>query len=256
MKRFPFMLSILTCLSMTLATGCQESAGNSTAEIQSDTQQPEHNIVYSYSSTADLAKVAYNLDELVEASDFIAEVRVKETSSFVAGDTIMINTKITPEIIKTYKGEYNGNSLIIGGGYMNCKEYAMSVDASDMPKNPVDISKFTKDELENGEVYFNWLNNYIPEKDDTIIYFGYENDDGDYNVTYSYQGVFLCKNNNVSNQALCINEHDFTEPLVKDLSSTFSKTSEISTFSSRTVESKEVLSIPENEFTAKLESFK
>lgn len=228
--------------------------GNEEEISQAETAMSiEHNVIHSYSVAADIAKIADTLEELIADSDFIAEVKVKGVSSSFENDSILINTEITPEIIKTYKGEYNGNLLILCGGYMNYKEYANSSNIINTLGKPIDTSKFTEEELENGEIYFDWFNTYIPEVGDTLVYFGKEMDTGDYYITNSYQGLFRCDGDKVSNQAFSINNSGYTESIAEDLNKKFSKSAKISKFHSQVVEEKDVLSISKKDFVSKID---
>lgn len=256
MKRLSLFLSALGCLSLILSSGCENNTKTAKTESSQgeNVQSIEHNVINSLSADAELVKTAQSFEELADASDFIAEVKITDTSSFVPEGTIKICTEMTPEIIKTYKGEYNGNSLIITGGYMNCREYAMSEEFFSMPKNPMDVSKFTEEELETGEIYFNWLNNYIPDPGDTLIFFGCEATDGNYYVTYDYQGIFLGENDTISNQALVMNDNSgYTEPLVKDLMQKFIN-SETTRLKSISDEPLTVLHISKNAFVDEIEN--
>lgn len=197
---------ILACV---ITTGCAEKPVMTSREER---------VVYTAAAEADFAEIADSLYELIEASDLVAEVKILETEAFLKADQSVVFTRMTPEVTELFKGEYNGEKLVMGGGYISCGEYSEAgfFDAAGM-----NIA-FTEDELENGLVYYDWCNNYVPEAGDTIIFFGTLNENGEYEVTYSYQGIFLCEGKHVSCQALSVGRDGWTEPLASELLERFS----------------------------------
>lgn len=208
MNNRAFMQILSLPVICALITGCASSEENQSCSVSR-----EDRIVHTISANADFAEFAYTLDELKNASDFIAEVKIVETEAFLKDEQSVIFTEMTPEVIKIYKGEYNGESLVMGGGYMDCLQYA---DAEFFRAADINM-EYTDEELENGLVYYDWCNNYVPEVGDNLIFFGVLDDDGNYAVTYSYQGIFLCEGENVSCQALSVERDGWTEPLAEDL---------------------------------------
>lgn len=250
-----FTAGLLIC-SLLLSAGC---GSDSTADISDSqaVQKAEHNVVNVAKSYADYAELADTLEELISESDFIAEVKVTDTSSYIWPDTDMIYTLLTPEVINVYKGTYNNELLNVGGGYMNYKEYANSPEVIKDFGRALDTSQYTEEELKTAEIYYDLCGNYIPEVGDKLIYFGIRDRNGDtdnYFITYTFQGLFLCNGDSVSNHGLEINgSGGFTEPLAKDLMQKFSGT-QTSSLQSELSETLTVLNIPKNELVTVLEN--
>lgn len=250
-----FTAGLLIC-SLLLSAGC---SSDSTADVNDSqtVQKAEHNVVSSAKSYADYVKLADTLEELISESDFIAEVKVTDTSSYIWPDTDMIYTLLTPEVINVYKGTYNNELLNVGGGYMNYKEYANSPEVIKDFGHALDTSQYTEEELKTAEFYYDKCGNYIPEVGDTLIYFGIRDRNGDtenYFITYTFQGLFLCDGDSVSNQALEINgSGGFTEPLAKDLMQKFSS-AQTASLQDELSETLTVLNIPKSDFINELEN--
>ena len=250
------IISSIICSLLILASGCgdNQTTDNNTSKAEVLT---EHNVVSFAKTEADIAKCAYTLEELYNASDFVAEVKITDTSSFIWPDTDMIYTNLTPEIINIYKGSFNNELLTVSGGYMNYKKYANSPEIIKEFGHALDTSEYSEKELETAEIYYDLYGNYIPEIGDKLIFFGIRdrnNETENYYVTYSNQGIFLCDNNGtISNQALLVDDNGFTEPLAKDLTKLFNNT-EKHKQKNMLNETSTVLNIPKSEFINEINS--
>lgn len=208
MKKLKLIASILACTI--ICSGCS----NVSAEQESSkSENPRDNVVMVNKVEPDMVECAYSLEELYNKADFIAEVEVKSAETKLFGS--IEYTLITPEITTLYKGSYNGEILKLRGGYMKFDEYATGI------KESIGIN-LSDDEKNNGYIYINWCNNYIPEENDKILFFGNTDErevfEGMYSKTYGSQGLFLIdeENNTLINHSLCINQ-TFAEPLAQDL---------------------------------------
>lgn len=221
-SKTPFFAIGLTafCVAMSL-TACNDTAtSDSTSAIDKTVTSAHSNIVGYARSEVDMEETANTLQELVDASDFIAEIQVKNISSSVNPDSDCIYTSLTPEIVEIYKGTYQNEFLTLGGGYMNYQEYIASpvFQEEDMITPAIDTSGYTAEELETAEYYYDWCNNYVPAIGDTLLFFGHQGNNGNYYVTYDYQSLFLYEGDAATNQALIVEDNSgWQEPLVTDL---------------------------------------
>lgn len=209
-QKHTIILTSVLCIS--LLSGC----GNATATDSKSSAEKE-GVVLTASSEADFTELASTLDELIASSDFIAKVKVTETSAYVYPETDMIDTLITPEILEIYKGSYNGEKLELCGGYMSYKDYySAPVFQGEDAWHTFDASAYTEEELETAQVYWDWCNSYVPVADDTIIFFGNLLDTGNYYLTNGYQGLFRLNGDSWTNQAIA-NDDSYQDPLADDL---------------------------------------
>lgn len=265
MKKLSLILCTVACLLPVTSAGCVKETDNSTTVskgIQTSITEQEavkpvkHNVVKTSVHEVDMPKIAYSLKEVIEYSDFIAKVKVIDTSSYVPESGLEVDTMVTPEIVQVYKGEYNGNPLHICGGFIKLKDYISgnnsNPDAEILPDTMTKSSLYTEEELEE-EIYDNFINNYIPDPGDTLIYFGEESKvEPCYAVAYNYQGIFLCEDGVVENQALELSSNGYCEPLVKDMAEMFSS-AQIVDQTREFCSNKECMKIPEHDFIVKLE---
>ncbi len=235
-----------------LLTGCGNAAAdsgeNSTAEKNS-----HDNVIYLAKAEADYAHVAKSMDELVSDSDWIAEIRVTDVSSCVFEGTDEIHTLITPEVIQTYYGSYDGGTLEVYGGYMNYKAY---MDEAFMSKyDTFDVGDISEEKLETGEIYYNACNSHIPEKGETLLFFGRQKEDGSgYVVTNNYQGLFLCDGDTLTNPALIVEDASgWQEPLVEDILGQCSQANIIAPLS-EACDQAQILSLSRTEFLDKIKA--
>lgn len=255
-KKIIFIYTIATSAILML-NGCNDNnSSNSAVEKTTKNQSVKHNVVKVIESSGDMYKSAKTFEELVDDSEFIAEVKITETTSSISTMGNMIYTNLTPEIITLYKGTYSGEKLSMYGGYMNVKEYYSSDISKAALKDNSSQTDCSEKELESQEIYQNWFNSYIPDVGDTAIFFGNLAKDGTYRITYEYQGMFKCEGNDVSNQALVINDKSgFTENLVKDLQEEVSSAKIVEKdikFSNQ----KKVLSLAKEDFIEKIKCVK
>lgn len=263
MKKLSLILCAVTCLLTVTATSCSKETDNSaaisessqTSTVEHDATPVKHNVVKVTQHAVDMPKCAYTLKELIEYSDFIAKVKVIDTSSYVPEGGLEVDTMVTPEISEVYKGEYNGNPLYISGGFIKLKEYISgnksNPDADILPDIMTKESLYSEEELEE-EIYDNFINNYIPDPGDTLIYFGEESKTKPcYAAAYTYQGVFLCEDGIVENQALESRSKGYCEPLVEDMAEMFSG-AQIVDQTREFCSNEECMKIPEDDFIAKL----
>lgn len=198
------MVILLAGVLTLSCSGCSEKDESSVSSAS------DKNIVLRIESDADFSEVAYTLEQLYETSDFIAEVKVKETEPNYHGTTIL-RTDLTTEIINVYKGEYNGETLVSYGADMKISEY--------MKSNSINTEEYTEEELENGYVHYDWMHCYVPEPGDTLIFFGEKlRDDNCFYTAFTYQGVFKCDGDNATIHSLAYQWQDgWMEPIVHDL---------------------------------------
>ncbi|MGN0621850.1 MAG: hypothetical protein ACI4I9_08275 [Porcipelethomonas sp.] len=243
-RRICALTCALACSLSLFSAGC----GSDSSEKSTTADSGHKNVVGTIRTVcADLVHCSFTLEELIADSDFIAEIKVAETSQFVYPGTEQIITRITPEITEVYKGEYNGGGLNVNGGYMDYYEYMSYPDAI----SPAGTSECTEEELETAEVFYSWLDCYVPAEGETVVYFGRLGNDGEYNVTNSYQGIFRLEGENLTNQALEVNVNNWTEPLAEDLSENI-EGAQIIDYTEKTTSHTEVVSVPRSAFAEKL----
>lgn len=211
MKKYNYFLTALVVSLLTLS-----ACGNTNEKKETDSSL-EKGLVLTAASEADFDETANSIDDLTDASDFVAEVKVTRTDAYVYPDTDMIYTIITPEILTLYKGSYQGENLHLCGGHMSYAEYYSAPIFQEENWHTFDTSAYTKDELKQAQVYWNWCNNYVPSEGDTLLFFGIRDENGDYQMTYSYQGMFRLEGDRWTNQALIVNKNGWQEPLAADL---------------------------------------
>lgn len=231
-KCYSVFLAFAFCLP--LLSACADS----TVE---ESNSSKKGLVLTATTHADFDELAYTLGELEEESDFIAEIKVTETSTYVYPDTDSIHTLLTPEIVEIYKGSYNNEKLDLCGGYMNYADYySAPIFQEEEEWNTFNTSAYTEEELTTAQVYWDFCNNYVPEVGDTLIFFGKRDANGNYYVTNDYQGMFRLDGDNWTNQALIVNDNDWQEPLVTDL---------LSLSGAETVESDEIVTFTRDGIT-------
>ncbi len=210
MKKYLF---VILFVSLMLNAGCSAKSVNNK---NSDASSNEKNVVLSIDTEADRIELAHSFEELCNKSDFIAEVKITESSAYFADDgSDRVFTEMIPEIIEIYKGEYNGEKLGTCGGFMEYNEFVKQRNVSE--------ENLTEEECEPGYVYYNWLDNKIPEEGDTIIFFGtYSEETNQFMNTYSNQGIYFCEGENVMIYSLeCYDDGSWKEPLLVDLEEKF-----------------------------------
>lgn len=206
MKRIAFFVLPIT-ITTALLLGCSNNT----------TQSARKGIVFNASSQADFNELASTLNDLENKSIFIAKVSVEEAHSYVYPNSDDIYTQITPNVLEIYKGSYNNEKLELYGGEMLYTDYYNALSDEDKEMNSFDTSKYSQNEIDSARVYWNFCNLYVPQVGDTLLYFGVRSDDGNYYVSYDYQGVFLLQDGNYVNQALIVDQNNWQEPLVTDL---------------------------------------
>ena len=205
-----------TAIALLMASLMCWTAGCSQTEQKSTSDSPVDNIVLTVGAEADQLKMAFSLDELYSDADLVVKAKITESyPTFHSDGSGRVFTHMIPEIITIYKGDYNNQELVTCGGIMELSKYSESGNA------PID--DYTEGELETGYVYYNWLNNYIPQEDDEIIFFGKYSDQSDsFRNLYSYQGIYLCNEGNVTIKSLEYQPGDgWIEPLAHDLIDNF-----------------------------------
>lgn len=204
-------IALILCSSLLFCAGCSQ------ASAEEKMASPEKNIIDTVEITCvEMIEVAQSFEELCNKSDFIAEVKITEASPYFTNDgSDRVFTEMTPEIIEIYKGEYNGEKLGTCGGLMKYTDYTKRRRISD--------DALTEEERENGYVYYNWLNNKIPEVGDTVIFFGtYSEDNNQFMNTYGYQGIYFCEGEKVTSYSLNYQWQDgWKENLILDYEENF-----------------------------------
>ncbi len=201
-------IALFAAAVLLVCTGCSDSE----KKAEKPQVSPERNIVLTVDTSADVLKCAHSLEELSADSDFIAKVKITEsTAKFLDDGSQRVATEMQPEVIEIYKGEYNGEKLSTVGGIVKITEYS--------EVKSISRSEYSDEEWKNGYVEYNWMNNYIPQVGDEIIFFGrYSQDDGLICNMYEYQGIFLCDGENATIKSLeYLENDDWYEKLGQDL---------------------------------------
>lgn len=241
------------CLPLSLLlTACGGTEAAEQAEVTTDGADVQHNVIFTAKSMPDYAHIAGSVAELAEDSDFIAEIKVKNIASYVYPHSDEIHTQVTPEIIQLYKGSYQDQPLDVYGGYMDYTDYVDQAFSSQY--DTLHVDGLTEEELQSGEVYYNLCNCHIPEIGDTLLFFGTISEDGSQiAVTNTYQGLFLCDGDTLTNPALIVeNSSGWQEPLVQDILQQCSDVT-IAAPANTACDQSKVLSMPQNIFTACLQ---
>ena len=225
MKRNNYIL-ITSTLCLSILSGCVGQAASTeqpangwreghtihaTADQTASTEQPANGVIMTIPSPkVEFVDSADSLDELIAASDLIAEITVAETDFRISSTSKQIYTKITPEIKKVYKGSFEDAVLELTGGYADYTTYTDAVSYE------LD-SEHTEGERKSALVYADWCNTYIPTVGDTLLFFGKYTNDDTYTLTNGYQGMFRLEGDRWTNQALIIDDKGWQEPLATDL---------------------------------------
>lgn len=231
---FERKLIILLCVLMSVSfSGCADEAGNVEKKDNNATMKVENNvdnvkkaenakiadisgreIAFEVVTNCDYNKLAMNFSELVSASDLIVKVKVQDTRAFI-NDEGMIQTEISPKILETYKGIYDGQKLYVNGGEMLYEEYS----GNEIVKKLVAGHENPNADEENTSKYVrqNVDNQYIFYPGDEYIFFASRREDnGLFFSQYAYQGTFKVSNGVVENIAVT------GEPLQENISEIFS----------------------------------
>ncbi|MDD6449050.1 MAG: hypothetical protein PUF78_04950 [Lachnospiraceae bacterium] len=191
----------VTSVSATAAEKSDKPISLSTGRASStvmDSEDPNREYAMELDTDSDYNKLAMNLSQLVSDSDLIVKIKVKAVKSFV-NDNGMIQTEVTPEVLKTLKGNYDGQKMYVNGGEMLYSEYTAneiiqkSLAGHEDPSGNA-AQKYVKQTVDN---------QYILTPGEEYIFFAQKRaDSGLYFSTYAYQGTFKLTNGKVENQAI------------------------------------------------------
>ena len=200
-KRIALILSAAAMLSL-----CSCGSKGSSSDSQGETRNM---VVRSMTHEASRIKHATSIQQLRDDADIIIEAEVTGVRSECFEDSGSIRTYLDVDVINEYKGSYDGSELYFFGGRVPADEY--------VPNKDVNFT-LTDEERKNGLVEDNWFNIGIPEKGDTIIFFGKE-EDGRYYALYDMQGLFECSGDEVRITSLEVQSDGQPEPLAQELHS-------------------------------------
>ena len=206
MKRNCFTIIFVLALMSFFSCGAEKSEPEEGTTLEN---KGEKNIVLALKNEAELEKCAYTFEELRDNVDFIAEADIVEAIPVIYEGLPYVNTELTPEIIDIYKGEYNGEKLVLIGGVISNKEYSVIAENNNI--------SFTDEELDTGYVSDEWFDMDYPEAGDKVIFFGNYSDDGRIYAAYDYQGLFTVDDGSVSISSLTADETGWYEDIAHDL---------------------------------------
>jgi hypothetical protein len=137
---------LITVLLISLMSSCKNDLSNNEINIENKEniikedeiikdykyilEPPEEG--FNFNSIIEFSYIPQSLDELCKSADVICEIKIKETKTkiikhnedFGDGPSGSIVTIAVPEILKTYKGEYNkGFKILVEGGTVSYEEY-------------------------------------------------------------------------------------------------------------------------------------
>ena len=199
MKKLDYFLTAAV-LSIAVLSGCSAGAntGNSTVQNENSISQAEASdtqegkVITDY-AIVEYAELADTLKTLTDSADWIAKVEVTAVTASSDGTY----TEITPNVLETYQGSYDGQTLCVHDCIMPYADAPASQESSGD---------------EAAMYHYDHAGNYIPQTGDVLLFFGTEKD-GSYWEQYSYQGMFLLRDGGYVNQALGCD----SDPLAEDL---------------------------------------
>ena len=132
MKKRAVIIALIAAVMCMPAAGCQntDSAAN-TAEQQVILVQGE----------ALWAESANTFDELYAASDLVMEITVADTEAVYVIDSV--ETLITPEVVKVWKGDWQGEQLFVFGGDISAQDFKNTASENDR----VHLSGYSEEQL-------------------------------------------------------------------------------------------------------------
>lgn len=210
MKHRQIAIAIVLALFSCGLTACSDFT-----ESTADAPQ-EKNVVLSISNEADFVGRADSFEELIAFADVIVEGTVTHYEGSMAYRENCVYSTMQIEPIAVYKGEYNNETLASCGGEINLKQYMEGLTNNHPMKN----NRYTADELENGIVEFQWVNNFTPQVGDRILFFGsYGTNENILYHTSDHQGMFFCDDTTVYTTIYDIarTENDWTDPIAEEL---------------------------------------
>ena len=145
----------------------------------------------------DFVYASPNFKKLYDDSDLIIQLTASEIK-YSAADGGLIKTSFIPKIKETYKGKYDGSSIVSMGGILDYDEYI---------KNDPDKGKANKSFTSSKEttppkkVQLIFANVYIVHNGDTFIAFC-KKLGSHYVITNGFQGLFKVDGNKIQNRAL------------------------------------------------------
>lgn len=167
----------------------------------------------------DTGATVYTFDELYNNSKIVMEFTVKEATPVVS-ESGSLDTLITPEDVKLFKGQYNGEKIKTMGGVMKYDEYMAYPQVAKMfelrqdpnAKNQDTSNKYFRSESMLEPIY---------TKGDRVLVFlkdHYTGEQGLLQLSHFYQSSFLVNGNVVENRIIA-KEHG--EPLFAALNKEF-----------------------------------
>ena len=251
MKKLDFFLTAAV-LSIAVLSGCSAgtNTGNSTMQNESSISQTEASGTQEGKVITDCAIVEYvqlanTLQALTESADWIAKVQVQSVSAAPSSTY----TRITPEVLETYRGDYAGQTLCL-------TDCVLPYPDTPAYKN-TDCREYGDD---TAMYYYDHAGNYLPQEGDILLFFGTLRDDNYWEVN-DYQGMFLLQDGKYSNLALGYGKELLADDLktlsgaeVTEIPETFSRTENgyTYTFQNRNAQT---VSVPEQVLIDAIQAF-
>lgn len=192
------------CVIVALAvfSGCRDNSQAQNPQLSSqqsvsETAKNDSN-VYHIKTLCDWARASENLQTLFSNSDFVARVKVQSIESFALEKGAGIRTNFIPQIITSFKGNYDGSPIESLGGTVSYAEYCKK-DPDFLTKKSFDSSPEAKVDPSEVEQMVEGI--YLVHPGDEFIVFCTKVQDG-YIITNSYEGLFKIVGNKIENAAL------------------------------------------------------
>lgn len=241
MKQWNYILTAAV-LCIAILSGC--AAGENANSSTTQTDMPEGKVVLDCAEV-EYVQLANTLQALTESADWIAKVQVQSVSAAPSSTY----TRITPEVLETYRGDYAGQTLCL-------TDCVLPYPDTPAYKN-TDCREYGDD---TAMYYYDHAGNYLPQEGDILLFFGTLRDDNYWEVN-DYQGMFLLQDGKYSNLALGYGKELLADDLktlsgaeVTEIPETFSRTENgyTYTFQNRNAQT---VSVPEQVLIDAIQAF-
>lgn len=242
------VICLVLCILIISLCGCDNEKSNDismsnsslTNVVDNITQAKNNNpVALTITTNCDYNKLAMSLKQLYEDSDIVCEITIKNVIPYINENGTIVS-KITPEIVAIYKGEYNYESFYSYGGRMNYSEYINNEIIQKKLEGKMESS--ISDEYLNQDVMQVFDDGYVYSVGEQFIFFGITNkEEGGYRQIYGYQGSFKIEGEQISNKAL-----KSDELIYKDINKQLKKNTDNSN----------MLKFDKNEFVNIIKSYK
>lgn len=173
---------------------------NSSANASTDP-----NDVFTIKSTADWVSASKDLESLYRESDLVMLANITKVD-YQAAKGGLIFSNFIPNVVETYKGSYDGRPIKSIGGIVDFSQYIKNDD------DPNTVKQFTTPSgVQPKKVQLIFDEIYVVKPGEQYLLF-LKNNNGELNITNSYQGLFKVNGNTLSNKAL-----KATENITKDI---------------------------------------